>query len=64
MFIQLTNANADFYGQPIAIREDLIVTVYGDAQKGSTFLYAPPHGTWEVKEDYKDVIAMLNKEKE
>jgi hypothetical protein len=62
MFIQLTNANVDFHDQPIAIKKDLIVTVYENKEKGTTFLYAPPHGTWEVKESYQSVIDQLNKE--
>ena len=60
MFIQLTNANVDFKDQPIAIKTDLIVTVYANKETGTTFLYAPPHGTWEVKEDYQSVVDQLN----
>jgi hypothetical protein len=26
-----------------------------------TCVYAPPYGTWEVQESYKDVFAQLNK---
>lgn len=62
MFIQLTNANEEFNDQPIAIKKDLIVTVYANKEKGTTYLYAPPHGTWEVKEKYEAVIAQLNEE--
>jgi hypothetical protein len=60
MFIQLTNANEEFKDQPISIRKDLIVTVYANKEKETTYLYAPPHGTWEVKEKYQDVVDELN----
>lgn len=55
--------------QPIAIRRDLIVTVHMNTivrDDGTidtvTFLFVPPHGTWEVKEDYDTVIKLLNGE--
>jgi len=60
MLIKLTNAAADFKDTPIAIKTDLIVTVYASADKKTTFLFVPPHGTWEVQEQYDDVIDILN----
>ncbi len=60
MFIKLTNAAADFKDTPLAIKKDLVVTVYASPDKNTTFLFVPPHGTWEVSEKYDDVIDMLN----
>jgi hypothetical protein len=69
MYIKLTNASPMHKDQPIAIRQDLVVTVHSSTivrEDGTietvTFLFCPPHGTWEVKEDYDAVIAMLNGE--
>ena len=67
MFITLTNATQEHKGKPIAIRKDLIVSVYSTVttledgkKKTSNFVYAPPHGTWEVKEKVEDIVNSLN----
>ncbi len=67
MFAQLTNANPLHRGQPISIRTDLIVTVHANTalrEDGSTesvtYLFVPPHGTWEVQESYETVMGLLN----
>jgi hypothetical protein len=67
MFVTLTNASPLHRGNPIAIKRDLIVTAYSNTQvrdDGSiddvTFIFVPPHGTWEVLEKYDEVLAMLN----
>ena len=67
MFINLTNANALHKGNPVAIKKDLIVSVYASSQVGDdntvnqvTFVFVPPHGTWEVLEPYDQVLAELN----
>lgn len=69
MFIKLTNSNPSHKDQPIAIRRDLVVTIHSNTvvrEDGTidtvTFLFVPPHGTWEVKEDYDTVIDLLNAE--
>jgi hypothetical protein len=67
MFVQLTNANPQHHGQPISIRRDLIVTVYANAVvrdsgiiEPVTYLFVPPHGTWEVRESFDQVMELLN----
>lgn len=67
MFITLTNATTEHKGKPIAIKKDLIVSVYSTVttledgkKKTSNFVYAPPHGTWEVKEKVEDIVEQLN----
>lgn len=66
-FVTFTNANLQFRGQPIAIRRDLIITVYPnnelrDSESGAanTFVFCPPHGTWEVTETFDQVMDQLN----
>jgi len=67
MFINLTNANPEFRGKPVAIRKDLIVSAFGNAmtrEDGSvdqiTLIFVPPHGSWEVLESYEEVLEKLN----
>jgi hypothetical protein len=67
MFLSLTNANPVHYGCPIAIDSSLVVTVHHSTvtrEDGSrddvTFIFCPPHGTWEVQESFEAVLAQLN----
>jgi len=68
-FLNLTNANPLNRGERVAIRRNLIVSVFtakvmrdGDSEPTPvTCVFAPPHGTWEVEESYKEVFAQLNK---
>ena len=66
MFLELTNASPAHRGNALAIRRDLVVTVYSNAQirdDGTvdpvTFIFAPPHGTWEVQETFDQVMELL-----
>ena len=69
MFITLTNASPAFKDKSIALRKDLIVTVNEmeitrtegeeETKEMVTFVFMPPHGTWEVKESMKDVMKLL-----
>lgn len=69
MFITLTNANEAHKGNKIAINIDLIATVYNTTNlakkqdgiiENVTYVYCPPHGTWEVEESVDEIIAELN----
>lgn len=68
-FLNLTNANPNNFGERVAIRRNLIVSVFtakvlrdgATEPTPVTCVFAPPHGTWEVQESYKDVFAQLNK---
>ena len=73
MFITLTNANPALLGKKVTINKQAIVTVWrGDAVRAVdadgtvtetaevTFVFVPPHGTWEVEESHEEVIALLN----
>lgn len=72
MFITLTNASPAFAGKKITINKSQIVSVWrGDALRASlddgtatdtqevTFVFVPPHGTWEVSETHEEVIELL-----
>jgi hypothetical protein len=72
MFITLTNASPAHKGKKITINADQIVTVWrGDAVRAATedgevtereevtFVFVPPHGTWEVEESHEQVIGLL-----
>jgi len=67
MFITLTNAVDSFRGSKIAIKKDLIATIHSqfvtnDAGiiENKTFIFCPPHGTWEVSESLEQVVEILN----
>lgn len=52
---------------PVSIKRDLIVTVYASTQVREdntvdqvTFVFVPPHGTWEVLESFEEVMALIN----
>jgi len=72
MFITLTNASPAHKGKKITLNTANIVTIWrGDAVRAAdedgkpteteevTFVFVPPHGTWEVEEQHDDIIKML-----
>lgn len=67
MFIKLTNANPQHRGNPVLLKSSDIVSIHeGMAQReGSdtvervTYVFIPPHGTWEVMENVDTIFAML-----
>ena len=72
MFITLTNASPAFSGKKITLNKTQIVSVRrGDAVRAAdedgtvteteevTFVFVPPHGTWEVSESHEAVIELL-----
>ena len=72
MFITLTNASTAFKGRKISINKSQIVSITrGEAvravdENGTvtdkeevTFVFVPPHGTWEVEESHEAVLALL-----
>jgi len=67
MFLSLTNANPQHRGTRVAIDRKLVVSVHNsivtredDTVESVTFLFCPPHGTWEVLESFEDVLEQLN----
>ena len=70
MYIKLTNASQAHKGNTICIRKDLVVTILNATvprEDGSldavTFIFCPPHGTWEVSESVTEVLKQLNADK-
>ena len=66
MFVKLTNANPVFAGKPLLLKKDLIVTVYegtltheDTSIEAVTYVFAPPHGEWQVKESVDEVLKLL-----
>ena len=67
MYIILTNANPDFRGTQIALNSELIQTIHtspvtreNGETEDVTFVFCPPHGTWEVLESTQHIVAILN----
>lgn len=73
MFIKLTNASSLHKGKQLAIDTSIILTMNqapveftheGDTYKEEvTYLFCPPHGTWEVSESIDEIVEMINKVK-
>jgi hypothetical protein len=66
MFITLTNSSPEYKGNKIAIKKDLIVTIHRNTVTRDdktveevTFIFVPPHGTWEVSETMEEVLALI-----
>ncbi len=67
MYMLLTNAAEGHQGNRVAVRKDLVVSVHHKFDKdengiitSKTFVFCPPHGTWEVSEPIDHVVQMLN----
>jgi hypothetical protein len=67
MYITLTNATEAHKGNSIAINTLLIATVHdasvtreNGVTEHITYVFCPPHGTWEVLEPLADLVTMLN----
>jgi len=65
-FISLTNSTPAHRGNRIAIANELVVTVHNALATREdgltemvTYVFCPPHGTWEVSETYEEVMAQL-----
>jgi hypothetical protein len=68
MYLNLTNASLAHKGTKLAIDRNLVVTAHASmvtredgALEMVTYLFCPPHGTWEVTETFDQVIKQLNK---
>ena len=68
MFITLTNMNVQHRGKAIVLNSSMIVsmmsvTVVRDEVTQSsevvTYVFVPPHGTWEVKESVEEILALI-----
>jgi len=68
MIISLTNASPIHKDKQIAINSTHIVSMFTDnvfrdgaeSPETVTFIYCPPHGTWEVQESIEEIIEKIN----
>jgi len=67
MYVTLTNATEAHKGNSIAINANLIATVHdalvtreNGVTERITYVFCPPHGTWEVSEPLEDLVTVLN----
>jgi hypothetical protein len=69
MFITLTNASDGHKGNKILINIANIVTIYNTENytkkkdgiiETVTYVFCPPHGTWEVEESVEEIAQILN----
>jgi hypothetical protein len=68
MFVQLTNMSVQHRGKAIVLNTSMIVSmmsatvVRDEATQSSeviTYVFVPPHGTWEVKESVEEILALI-----
>lgn len=72
-FISLTNAVEDHKDDPIVLNTDYIVTVYASPTSAAkktdgviekiTYVFCPPHGTWQVQESVEEVFRKIQETK-
>ena len=67
MYITLTNGAPSHKGNKLAINSNLIATIHNadiiretGETENVTFIFCPPHGTWEVTESLTEVVTELN----
>jgi hypothetical protein len=68
MFIQLTNMSVQHRGKPIVLNTSMIVSmmrasvIRDEATQSSetiTYVFVPPHGTWEVSETVEEILERI-----
>lgn len=66
MYLFFTNALPAEIDKPLAIKKDVIVSFRTSVimrengiPETVTYIFCPPHGTWEVKESFEQVREML-----
>jgi cation transport regulator ChaC len=68
MFITLTNMSVQHRGKPIVLNSSMIVSmmrtsvVRDEATQSSetvTYVFIPPHGTWEVSETVEEILECI-----
>ena len=69
MFITLTNAAEKHKDDPIVLNVNSIVSISRGNRVSEdkeveelTYIYMPPHGTWEVQETPEQILKLINKD--
>jgi hypothetical protein len=67
MFVTLTNNAPAHRGKQVVINSNIISTIHNEdvtredgTVENGTFVYCPPHGTWEVLESIDDIKDQIN----
>lgn len=70
MFITLTNSSPAHKGNPIVLNSDHIVSILNvevvrdedqpEVKERVTYLFCPPHGTWEAEESPEEIAKLIN----
>ena len=69
MLLLLTNASATHKGNKVVINTDLIVSIFNTENvakkedgiiENVTYVFCPPHGTWEVEESLEYIVNQTN----
>jgi hypothetical protein len=69
MLLLLTNASATHKGNKVVLNTDLIVSIFNTENvakkedgviENVTYVFCPPHGTWEVEESMEFIIEQTN----
>jgi hypothetical protein len=70
MLLKLTSSAAEFSGKSIVINSEYILSILENdvtnengLVESKTFIFCPPHGTWEVKESLETVLDLINQGK-
>lgn len=68
MIIKLTNLSNQFKGEPILINIDMALSIYEGPRVDEdgnedrvTYIFAPPHGSWEVKETPEQIMKLIKR---
>jgi hypothetical protein len=70
MLISLTNANETHRGNALLLNTDMMLSVYRNTKisednivEDITYIFMPPHGTWEVAETPEQIASLINGKK-
>ena len=68
MFIQLTNMSVQHRSRPIVLNSAMIVSMMRtevvrdevtQSKETVTYVFMPPHGTWEVMETVEEILELV-----
>jgi hypothetical protein len=67
MLIQLTNATEALQGNAILVNTEMVLSIYRDVKIVNeesvtevTYVFCPPHGSWEVQETPEQIADIVN----
>lgn len=66
MLIKLTSTNTEIKDNTIVLNSESIVSIYrleNDESTEVTYVFCPPHGTWEVEETPAEIVDLIKSHK-